>query len=197
MDIKKKLFISILSLCLVVFLAIFTLVTIFSAPNQNIKAQVSITYEVAENFKGSATINGDYLLKGDSSLTSMGASVEFTPGMQATSKSMNLSGIQLTKDKSYLCLKYTLKNTSTSSGLAISLNFDFSDQTNVTISFKDSSLDSNSYGPFSTKITSSSEDYQNVIPTLSTRYIFVNIQIADISKEASFSGAFNFTLTDA
>lgn len=187
MSTKKKLLISVCSLGMVVLLAVLTLVAVFAAENQQFQSQISVTYR-ATNV--SATISGDYLRKGDSAFTSMGAPIEFLPSDVSDSQSIGLNGLELDEFKTYAVLRYTFKNNSASTKIYVEAKSTINTYENISVNY---------YGA-SSEIT----DYDNItlatlshftIDKLETYYIYVKIRVIDISTNASFSGNFSFDLS--
>ena len=187
MSTKKKLIVSISSLCVVVVLAIITLVAVFAAGNQRFESQVSVTYK-ATNV--SATISGDYLRKDDSRYTSMGAPIEFLPTTETGTRSMGLNGLELNEVKNYAILRYTFTNNSSSVRINVESRSSVTSSTNTAVTYAVSTTEITN---FDTITKATLDDF--TITYSGTTYVYIKIKIADLSNDSSFNGSFGFDLS--
>ncbi len=187
MSTKKKLYMAIFSLCIMTIMALLTIASVFAAKNQSVSSQLDVSYH-ATNV--AVTVRGDYLLKNDTSYTSMGANIEFSPAEAYSVKTMKVNGIAMTEVKNYTVFKYTFKNNSDDVGVNINLVSNVTNSSNITLTYYYATAEISNYN-----LISNNSFSQVTLNTSQTLYIYVKVKVVDLSTDASFSGSFNFNLS--
>ena len=106
---KKKLIITITSLCLVVVAAVAAVVGIIAATNVGINSNLSVSYTPGANVI--ATVKGEYAVNGGTPATINQTSFEY--GTTTTTAAIDQAAINLTDTNTYVIFAFSFKNDAT------------------------------------------------------------------------------------
>lgn len=106
---KKKLIITITSLCLVVVAAVAAIVGIIAATNVGINSKLSVSYTPGAEVI--ATVKGEYAINGGTATTINQTS--FAYGATTTSAAIDQAAINLTDSNTYVIFAFSFKNDAT------------------------------------------------------------------------------------
>lgn len=172
---KKRLAITISSLCIAVVAVICSVVAIFAAANQGVQSTFRVTYK-ATNV--AATVSAKYTVKNESavnlgSLTIDAAADETTYNSLSTDEDISLSA-----KNNEVVFQYTFTNNSSSNSIVATL-VDGADQENVTVQYAQAtSADA--------ELTYASSLGEVNIPADGTVYVYIKVTISNTANDAHY-----------
>ena len=205
MNSKRKWFISIGAMVLVVLAAVIAIAVVYAANNVTIQSQVKITYEAAGDIAGKVT--GAYKHGDGGSYTSLGE-VEFNgSGTDPITKTLNNAmNIALNGEDDYVIFRFGFTNTNGSNLYNGVLKYmdDSTDpneaDSNIVISYGSSedvtegTKVSDGTGGFSGKSDTEFGDVTIPANTASEVYYYVKVMLVSKVQDAEFSGTFKWEL---
>lgn len=200
MNSKTKIILSICALCLVSVVAVVAIVAVYTASKQSLTSNITVEYK-ATQVVGTAKANY-YLGTATAQKMMSGAkdSVDFTAGQTSETGSLSPSGtITITDDQHpYVIFEYIFQNTGEQAFNA-TLTFSGSPSNIDVYTF----YQAEQYTTTSTWTTEKGTKYEgdnntyfsNVsVATSTTQYFYVVFNIPNVGSDASFSGAFSWSL---
>lgn len=185
---KKRLAITITSMCVAVVAVICSIVAIFAATSQTVTTQFKVTYS-ATNV--AATVAAEYKLKTATAPVSLGsAEIEATAGETTYNTLSTSKEIDLTTTDTYVIFRYAFTNDSTSKAFNVTLT-DGALKENVTLQYAVSHL-TGEY-PAEDDSAWTSDVPSNVRVEVSTSetvkttvYIFIKAEITNLANNANY-----------
>ena len=195
MSAKKKLIVSLASICVVAFMAIVTIAIVLANANAGVKNGVNITYRVNGN-NVAGTVSAEYKLAGDENATAIGTTQTFD-GSESTGAQKDLpqADITLTADKKNVVFTYTFtadtSKTSTQYGYTAVLTYtdDSTADVNVKVEVSSNGTD------YTAVIDWASANAQVDVTSATAVKYYVRVSIVDTLSDASFSGNFAWAMT--
>ncbi len=181
---KKRLAITITSLCVAVVAVICSIVAILAATNQTVKSTFKVTYK-ATNV--AATVSASYTIKNSSAVDLGSVTINADADETTYSDIKSDTDIALSAKNKEVVFKYTFKNNSSSNSIKVTLA-DNASKTNVTVQygFIDSEAQESTltYGSTLGEVTVAANKTVNV---------YIKVTITEIANDASYvSDATNF-----
>lgn len=195
MSTKKKLWISVITLCVAILSAVGITVGVIAANSQGVFNSFNVVYS-ATNV--SATVSASYTTKGGTTKSSEAVSI--TADEATTTKTLTIDQASLSSTDNYVIYKYSFKNDNTAGGRKMTVGMADSSTVegqNVTIKYLASAED----GKGATDITATSATGLTLdVDAQGTGYFYVMVTITDLTKDVNFTSDITFTLnsvTDA
>lgn len=190
MSSKKKLVITLSSLCAVVVVAVLTVALVFAFGNATLKSNITTKYTADKAVKG--TVTAVYTVKNEDE-TALHEVVTLTGEEETPTIEKSASkNITLTRDNNEVVFKYSFtadtSTDATKNGYTATLKFTATENKNVKIEV---STDGTTY---SEKTDMSSLGSVSVTSSTAVSY-YVRVSISSKLNDAEFSGAFEWVLT--
>lgn len=194
---KKKLIVSLSSLCAVAIIAVLTVTLVLAFGAGSVKSTISVTYKADGAVKG--TMNATYQLGSDSA-TAFHDEVTFTGSESGSALNKEVTpkveNIGLSRDKQFVIIKYSFTadttTSATATGYTAVVKFDAAAAgvSNVKVEV------SNDGSTYTEKTSALNSQLGSVDVTSSTAVDFyVKVSVVDTMQDASFKGDFTWTLT--
>lgn len=180
---KKRLIITISSLCIAVVAVICSVVAIFAAANQSVQSTFKVTYK-ATNV--AATVSAKYTVKNKEAV-SLGSQTINAADDQTTYSTLSTdTDIELTASNDEVVFQYTFTNNSSSNKIKVTLA-DNAQKENVTVSYANATTEDASltYGSTLSEIE---------IDSSSTVYVYIKVAITNTANSASYTADSTNTL---
>lgn len=193
MSAKRKLIVSLASICVVAIMAVVTIAVVLANAHTSVGNGVNISYRVnSQNVAG--TVSAQYTLQGDEA-KAIGDTQTFTGADTDVTRSLPQQNITLTAEKNNVVFEYSFtadtSKTSTAKGYTATLTYtdDSTADTNVLVEVSSNGTEYNT-------VTSWESANASVSVTSSTAVkYYVRISIVDTLSDASFSGNFAWAMT--
>ena len=186
MDSKKKMIIAVSSFAMVVLAAIVAVVAVLAAQSVTIKSTININYSVEDVF-GSAKVS--YKLEGDTQFTNWGSVLTFDENTETGAESsLTDPGFNLTREKSYVIIKFELKKKDdTVENFSATLQYASTKAKNMTVTSgtAEDAITTEATANMFNAVTISSSEYTA---------FYVKIAISSVDADAEFAGTFNWAL---
>ncbi len=172
---KKRLAITISSLCIAVVAVICSVVAIFAAANQGVQSTFKVTYK-ATNV--AATVSAKYTVKNESAVNLGSLTIDAAADQTTYSSLSTENEIGLSAKNNEVVFQYTFTNNSSSNSIVATLA-DGADQENVTVQYAQAtSADA--------ELTYGSSLGEVNIPADGTVYVYIKVKISNTANDAHY-----------
>ena len=184
---SKKAIIALSVVCALVVAALITVVSVWAASSQTITSALRVTYS-ATNV--AASIEGEYQREGDATYTSLGTQTFVATDNSTTKAISTTDDISLTDTKKYVIFRFKFTNNSSTTPFNITLTGTPTTQGAVTVKYASAAVDNLSVAG----INSNTLPDEITVAGSSTIYVYILIQVTDITNSASYEANLNWTL---
>lgn len=184
---KKRLIITISSLCIAIVAVICSVVAIFAAAQQGVQSTFKVSYK-ATNV--AATVSAKYTVKNSDAVDLGTANITAAADKTTYTNLSTDAEITLTAANNEVVFQYSFKNNSASNKIKVTLE-DNAAKENVTVQYATAATADSSSLTYSSSLSADGVE----VASSSTVYIYIKVTIADDANSASYVADTTNTLT--